>query len=192
MLSGYAGQHHRTLHMGALGGGSRNTTENIIIIIIFLHGLGLLTCSDIDALPCASLLMSTLFSLGGLPAHPQNPHSWRTSLSLLVWLLSYGLSGLGGPTRNIKFLPAYPEGGRKKWSWTPQEKMATRRSRNRSNDLIHGGRWWWWIHNGDVWHKNCKSSFNLAPNISSLFNPLTPEIKSFRATLPAEIFYWGF
>ena len=31
--------------------------------------------------------MSTLFSLGGLPAHPQNPHSWRTSFSLLVWLL---------------------------------------------------------------------------------------------------------
>jgi hypothetical protein len=32
--------------------------------------------------------MSTLFSLGGLPTHPQNPHSWRTSLSLLVWPLS--------------------------------------------------------------------------------------------------------
>jgi hypothetical protein len=31
----------------------------------------------------ASLLISTLFSLEGLPAHPQNPHSWRTSLSLL-------------------------------------------------------------------------------------------------------------
>jgi hypothetical protein len=50
--------------------------------------------------------MSTLFSLGGLPAHPQNPYSWRTSLYLLVRLLSYGLSGLGGPTRNIKFPPA--------------------------------------------------------------------------------------
>jgi len=33
---------------------------------------------------CASLPMSTLFTLGGLPTHPQNPHSWRTSLSLLV------------------------------------------------------------------------------------------------------------
>jgi len=22
--------------------------------------------------------MNILFSLGGLPAHPQNPHSWRT------------------------------------------------------------------------------------------------------------------
>jgi len=38
---------------------------------------------------CASLLMSNLFSLGGLPTHPQNPHSWRTSLSLLVWPLEY-------------------------------------------------------------------------------------------------------
>ena len=29
----------------------------------------------------------------------------------------------------------------KNGSWTPQETMATRRCRNRSNDLIHGGRW---------------------------------------------------
>jgi len=29
---------------------------------------------------------------------------------------------------------------RKKRSWTPQETMAMRRCRNRSNDLIHGGR----------------------------------------------------
>ena len=33
---------------------------------------------------------------------------------------------------------------RKKRPWTPQETMAMRRCRNRSNDLIHGGRWWWW------------------------------------------------
>ena len=32
-------------------------------------------------------------------------------------------------------------------SWTPQEKMATRRCRNSSNDLIHGGIWWWWFFN---------------------------------------------
>ena len=70
----------------------------IIIIIIFLHGLGRLTCFQ----GCASLLMSTLFSLGVLPTHPQNPHSWRTNFSVLVWPLSYGLSGLEGPTRNIK------------------------------------------------------------------------------------------
>ena len=28
--------------------------------------------------------------------------------------------------------------------WTPQETMTIRRCRNRSSDLIHGGRWWWW------------------------------------------------
>ena len=33
---------------------------------------------------------------------------------------------------------------RKKRSWTPQQTMAMRRCRNRSNDIIHGGRWWWW------------------------------------------------
>jgi len=54
-----------------------------------------------DIRGCASLLMSIWFSFGRLPARPQNPHSLRTSLSLLVWLLSYGLCGLGGPTRNI-------------------------------------------------------------------------------------------
>jgi len=48
--------------------------------------------------------MSILFSLGGLLAHLQNPLSWRTSLSLLVWLLSYGLSGLGGPYQEHKVL----------------------------------------------------------------------------------------
>jgi len=32
---------------------------------------------------------------------------------------------------------------RKKRSWTPQGTMAMRRCRNRSNDLIHGGRWGW-------------------------------------------------
>jgi len=30
------------------------------------------------------------------------------------------------------------------FQWTPQETMAMRRCRNRSNDLIHGGWWWWW------------------------------------------------
>ena len=94
----------------------------IIIIIIIRHGFGRLNCSGIDALPsfpgasaiqgCASLLLITLFSLGGLPTHPQNPHSGRTSLSLLVWPLFYGLSGLGGPTRNIKFpSPPHPQHG---------------------------------------------------------------------------------
>ena len=34
---------------------------------------------------------------------------------------------------------------RKKTAWTSQETLATRRCRNRSNDLIHGERWWWLI-----------------------------------------------
>jgi len=39
-------------------------------------------------------------------------------------------------------LPKRPQlqTSRKKRSWTPQETMAKRRCRNRSNDLIHGGR----------------------------------------------------
>ena len=108
----------------------------------------------------ASLLMSTLFSLGGLPTHPQNPHSWTTSLSLLRPVR------LGRPYQEHK-VPAgiarkvietckapphhhnkvaTPETSpqlqtsRKERSWTPQETMAMRRCRNRSNDLINGGR----------------------------------------------------
>jgi len=39
-------------------------------------------------------------------------------------------------------LPKRPQlqTSRKKRSWTPKETMAKRRCRNRSNDLIHGGR----------------------------------------------------
>ena len=41
---------------------------------------------------------------------------------------------------------------RKKRSWTPYETMATRRCRNRSIDLICGGRWWWIM-------EDCKTFF---------------------------------
>jgi len=34
---------------------------------------------------------------GGLPGRPQNPHSWRSSLSLFVWRHSFALSSLAGP-----------------------------------------------------------------------------------------------
>ena len=56
---------------------------------------------------------------------------------------------------------------RKKRSWTPQETMAMRRCRNRSNDLIHGGRWWWSLQKNQLdaplyqiyfileWHSTC-------------------------------------
>ena len=42
---------------------------------------------------------------------------------------------------------------RKKRSWTPQETMAMRQCRNRSNDLNHGGswRWWWWRYSSPTW-----------------------------------------
>ena len=74
---------------------------NVRVVFTFSCQVFAIWSADIQS--CASLLLSILFSLGGLTTHPQNPHSWRTSLSVLVWPLSYGLSGLGGPTRNIKF-----------------------------------------------------------------------------------------
>jgi hypothetical protein len=46
-----------------------------------------------------------------------------------------------------------------KQSWTLQQTVATRRYQNRSNDLIHGGRWWWWW-----WvSKHKATSFGWAP-----------------------------
>jgi len=48
-----------------------------------------------------------------------------------------------GHHQTAEILPHLQTPG-KKGSRTPQETMATRRWRNRSNDLIHEGRWWWW------------------------------------------------
>ena len=75
----------------------------------------------------------------------------RDKLVLQEW----GFCGwVGNPPRENKVLiskDANPcitssqlQTSRKKRSWTPQETMAMRRCRNRSNDLIHEGRWWWW------------------------------------------------
>jgi hypothetical protein len=41
-------------------------------------------CDAMLKLSYASSLMNTLYSLRGLTAHPQNPHSWSTSLPLLL------------------------------------------------------------------------------------------------------------
>ena len=74
---------------------------DVPFFVITDYGTRLFVIWSADIRGCASLLMSILFYLGGLPARPQNPHSWRTSLSILVLLFTYGLSGLGVPTRNI-------------------------------------------------------------------------------------------
>ena len=66
--------------------------RRITIVFWGVHGLFFLeVCSWVRV----SFLMSPLFSLVGLPTHPQNPHSWRTSLSVLVWSSLLGLVGLG-------------------------------------------------------------------------------------------------
>jgi phosphotransferase system glucose/maltose/N-acetylglucosamine-specific IIC component len=46
----------------------------------------LIICSA-DIHGFASLLMSILFPLGGLPAHPQTPRFWRINLFPLVGLI---------------------------------------------------------------------------------------------------------
>ena len=52
---------------------------------------------------------------------------------------------VGAKTKNTQtILFIYLDTLREKRSWTPQGTMAMRRCRNRSNDLVHGGRWWWW------------------------------------------------
>src|SRR5215468_3300304 len=90
---------------------------------------------SVDIQGCASLLMSALFSLGGLPARPQNPHTWRTSLSLLVWLLTYVLSGLGGPTRNTN---TNKTGSTISKEWTTPDSQNTPSSTNLEGEEIVG------------------------------------------------------
>jgi len=64
-------------------------------------------CHLIRRYPRLCVFAYEYFVFFGKVTNPsENPHSWRTSLSLLVWPLSYDLSGLGGPTRNIMFPPA--------------------------------------------------------------------------------------
>ena len=89
------------------------------------------------------MFLNTLFSLGKLPTHPQNPHSWRTSFSLLVWPLSYGLSGLEGPTRNkvpASIARKVVEARKRPHHDKVETVGAMRRCLNGSNELICGGR----------------------------------------------------
>jgi hypothetical protein len=94
--------------------------ENISeFIIIFLHGLGRLTCSGIEALPSfprASTISSSsrlcvfvyeyFIFLGRVTSPSAKPPFLEDQLVSFVWLLSYGLSGLVGPVRNKNFFPA--------------------------------------------------------------------------------------
>ena len=64
---------------------------------------------------------------------------------------------------------------RTKRSWTPQQTMAMRRCRNRSNDLIHGERWWWWwwwlVYQNVAWNFLSNMSFLV---ISATFTTFSP------------------
>ena len=93
----------------------------IIIIIIFLHGLGRLTCSGIDPLP----------SFPG-----------TSTISSSSRFVAEGVFRQSGVVRSFQTAETRPQmqTSRKKRSWTTQETMAMRRCRNKSNDLIHGGR----------------------------------------------------
>jgi len=46
--------------------------------------------------------MSTLFSLAGLPTHPQNPHSWRTNLEKGENVDAQGNDGIASMTEQVK------------------------------------------------------------------------------------------
>ena len=72
---------------------------------------------------------------------------WNTRLETQIQTKLDQPPRKNGQHQTLKTRP-HLQSPRKKGSRTPQETMATRRCRNRSNDLIHGGRrrrrWWWW------------------------------------------------
>ena len=75
---------------------------------------------------------------------------------------------------------------RKKRSWTLQQTVAMRRCRNRSKDLIHGGRWWrWWLWCSELYqyvYRSLPVDYP-ATTFRTLMSPFTPKVNMFRALL---------
>ena len=69
---------------------------------------------------------------------------WNTRREIQIETELDQPSWKNGQYQTSETRPQLQTSGQKR-SWTPQEKMATPRCRNRSNELIHGGRWWWWL-----------------------------------------------
>ena len=71
---------------------------------------------------------------------------WNTRRKIQIQTELDQPSRKNGQHQTSETRPQLQTSGEKRW-WMPQEKMAMRRCWNRSNDLIHGGRWWWWNSN---------------------------------------------
>ena len=73
----------------------KNTTNLIIIIIIFLHGLGRLNCSGIDALPsfpgASTISSSSRFAVEGVFRQSGVVHSFKVVDPVLFVLESHVL-----------------------------------------------------------------------------------------------------
>ena len=108
-----------------------------------------------DIQGCASLLMSTLFHWEGYQPIRKTPILGGPEN---VYIKLDQTSWKNGQQQTPETHPQL-QTSRKKRSWKPQETMAMRRCRNRSNDLIHGGRrrrwWWWWWWWWNVYIINC-------------------------------------
>ena len=48
-----------------------------------------------------STFVTIIFLLGGVVSPLPNPPTWRTWVSLFVWVITFDLSGRGGPTSSI-------------------------------------------------------------------------------------------
>ena len=114
--------------------------------IEFLRNLLFSDCHHIVVVGWLASLNDLTGSAGGKfmflvrPPKPDRPLERGQSKREKLVLQEWGFCGwVGNPPKKNKLLiskDAQP------WSWTPQETMAMRRCRNRSNDLIHGGRRW--------------------------------------------------
>jgi len=102
-----------------------------------------------------------------------------------------------GNTRLPKHALNYKPRGRRDRG-PPQERMVTRRCQNRSNDLIHGGRWWWLFYNINYFAQICLKNhwtstllfcwYFSSPGFCVLFHLLTGKLNLIlRADVPSEI-----
>jgi hypothetical protein len=80
--------------------------ELLIIHVLYRNILCFFSMRQINMVLRAGSLSIAIFTVDRLLAWSTNPHLWRTGVSLFVWPIPFGLSGMDGPTGSVMLPPA--------------------------------------------------------------------------------------